>query len=344
MTNLSYHNLLINYLASGLPILVGKGNNHDGDCHGVIIAHHHQSDEALTNIFSCLGIAEPIYFIEQKHGETTFHVTQNGKAMASDEFSDELQELWHYFFGFLHPLPIPNILVFSPSAPAQDAIIKPAFINFAQLQSITIKNRYHQAYKIAETTLPLKSANKNKRVNLHLYQGEAGFSPTAMIAIGALDNNHDKPLLLRLHSECFTGDVLSSRKCDCGHQLNHALEKIFTAENGIILYLPQEGRGIGLPSKLKAYHLQETENLDTVEANQKLGLAVDNRNFSFAINILKQWNIQHVRLLSNNPHKKDVLEQSGIMVHEMVPLLSGINQDNKDYMITKKNKLHHIIE
>ncbi|MCH9853787.1 MAG: GTP cyclohydrolase II [Alphaproteobacteria bacterium] len=198
----------------------------------------------------------------------------------------------------------------------------------------------HQPYKIAETLIPLQQG----RATLMLYQGEAGFPPTAMVAIGDITKDDDKPLLVRLHSECFTGDVLGSRKCDCGYQLQHALDLIFEAGRGIILYLPQEGRGIGLPAKLHAYRLQEQQGLDTIEANQALGLAVDSRDFSFAIKILQDYNINALRLISNNPYKKQMLEQAKIQVVEMITMQANINDDNQAYLETKKNKLHHLIK
>jgi 3,4-dihydroxy 2-butanone 4-phosphate synthase/GTP cyclohydrolase II len=147
--------------------------------------------------------------------------------------------------------------------------------------------------------------------------------------------------LVRIHSECVTGDVLGSCKCDCGAQLEASLALI-AAEGGVLIYLRQEGRGIGLANKLKAYELQE-QGLDTVEANIKLGLPVDSRTYGVAYQILKHLNINAVRLLTNNPQKVEALTQYGIDVKERISLLSQVNAENEDYLKAKKEKLGHLL-
>ncbi len=147
--------------------------------------------------------------------------------------------------------------------------------------------------------------------------------------------------LVRIHSECITGDVFGSCKCDCGSQLEQSLALI-AAEGGVLIYLRQEGRGIGLTNKLKAYALQE-EGYDTVDANVELGLPVDSRNYGVAFQILKHMQVNAVRLLTNNPHKVEAMTQYGIAVIERIPLLVPATPDNQTYLKTKQEKLGHFL-
>jgi GTP cyclohydrolase II len=148
------------------------------------------------------------------------------------------------------------------------------------------------------------------------------------------------PPLVRLHSECLTGDVLGSLKCDCGPQLHDALAAIGASGWGILLYLRQEGRAIGLVNKLRAYALQD-QGFDTVDANTRLGFQDDERDFSVAAEMLKRLSQKEVRLLTNNPHKVAALEAEGIKVVERVPLRAGINPHNEAYLATKRSRSGH---
>ncbi len=151
-----------------------------------------------------------------------------------------------------------------------------------------------------------------------------------------------KAPLVRIHSQCLTGDVFASQRCDCRAQLELSLRKIAKAPSGIVLYLPQEGRGIGLINKLRAYELQD-EGLDTVEANRRLGFAADSRDYDFAAAALKALDVHSVRLLSNNPDKIQQLERSGIRVVERIPCRPRTNHHSRAYLRTKQSKLGHLL-
>lgn len=153
--------------------------------------------------------------------------------------------------------------------------------------------------------------------------------------------NKKNPPLVRIHSECITGDVFGSCKCDCGSQLEHSMTRI-SEEGGVLIYLRQEGRGIGLANKLKAYELQE-KGLDTVEANLKLGLPVDKRNYAVAYQILRYLNIDTIRLLTNNPSKVEDIEKYGIEVKERLSVQMPTTHENLFYLKTKKERLGHFL-
>jgi GTP cyclohydrolase II len=148
--------------------------------------------------------------------------------------------------------------------------------------------------------------------------------------------------LVRVHSQCLTGDVFTSERCDCRAQLEFSLRKIAKGPAGILLYLPQEGRGIGLINKVKAYELQD-EGLDTVEANRKLGFAADSRDYDFAAAALKALGVHSVRLLSNNPDKITQLERGGVRVVERVPCRPRTSHHSRAYLQTKQDKLGHLL-
>ena len=156
------------------------------------------------------------------------------------------------------------------------------------------------------------------------------------------DIKDGEPPLARIHSECLTGDVMFSQRCDCGAQLEGALQRIAEEGRGILLYLRQEGRGIGLVNKIRAYRLQEA-GADTVEANLQLGFHADARNYELVLPMLQQFGIEAVRLMTNNPRKIAALEKLGIKVADRVPLLVNRNAFNTGYLDTKQAKLGHMM-
>jgi GTP cyclohydrolase II len=150
-------------------------------------------------------------------------------------------------------------------------------------------------------------------------------------------------VLARLHSECFTGDVLGSLRCDCGEQLHRAIQLIAHEGQGVIIYLRQEGRGIGLADKLRAYNLQD-EGYDTVEANLMLGHQADERDYGVAAFILQDLNVVSVRLLTNNPAKIESLREAGIPVEVRVPLPPQVTRENANYLLTKLQRMNHLFQ
>jgi 3,4-dihydroxy 2-butanone 4-phosphate synthase/GTP cyclohydrolase II len=164
------------------------------------------------------------------------------------------------------------------------------------------------------------------------------------VALVMGDPKPDEPVLVRVHSECLTGDVFGSTRCDCGEQLHRAMEKIQSEGKGVILYLRQEGRGIGLANKLRAYELQDRQHKDTVEANLALGFRADHRDYGVGAQILYDLGIRRLRLLTNNPGKYVALKGYGLEIVERVPLEAPPGDDNRGYLETKKRKMGHLLE
>jgi GTP cyclohydrolase II len=189
----------------------------------------------------------------------------------------------------------------------------------------------------AKAVLPTKFG----RFSIYGFEGRGPQEEAVALVRGNL-NGRVAPLV-RVHSQCLTGDVLTSLRCDCRAQLELSLKKISEAPSGILLYLPQEGRGIGLMNKLRAYELQDG-GMDTVEANESLGFAADAREYDFPAKILKKLGVTRIRLLSNNPDKIRQLESAGIRVVERVPCQPRLSKISRAYLQTKKRKMGHLLE
>ena len=197
-------------------------------------------------------------------------------------------------------------------------------------ESLSIQRRVSARIPTAtgEFQLVLYTNNRDNKEHMALVKG---------------DVNKKQGVLSRIHSECFTGDVLGSRRCDCGEQLQMAMERVDQEGQGVIIYLRQEGRGIGLLEKLRAYNLQDG-GLDTIDANLALGHEADQRDYAMAVAILEDLGVQSVRLITNNPDKIMDLEQRGMPVVERVSSVTTVYEDNAAYLLTKAQRMNHLLD
>jgi 3,4-dihydroxy 2-butanone 4-phosphate synthase / GTP cyclohydrolase II len=193
-----------------------------------------------------------------------------------------------------------------------------------------------KATKIAETLLPTGFGT------FRMFGFESEDKSENVLALVMGNPNSEDGTMVRIHSQCLTGDVFGSGRCDCGDQLHFALNKIGELGAGIVVYQLQEGRGIGLMNKLLAYQLQDSGH-DTVEANHQLGFEADHRNYDLCAAVLRHFGISRVRLMTNNPQKSDALEAAGIRVIERVPIEIPPSAGTKEYLKTKKAKLGHLL-
>src|SRR5580700_5171726 len=189
---------------------------------------------------------------------------------------------------------------------------------------------------VASTRLPTEYGE----FRLHAFENQIDKQTHIALVRGEVGDGQD--VLVRVHSQCLTGDVLRSMRCDCCAQLDEALRRIGKEGRGVLLYLDQEGRGIGLANKIRAYHLQD-EGCDTVEANERLGFKADQRDYGVGAQILRELGICSMRLLSNNPRKLVALEGYGLSVTEWLPLEIPASASTLRYLTTKKNKLGHVL-
>jgi GTP cyclohydrolase II len=194
---------------------------------------------------------------------------------------------------------------------------------------------------VAETNLPTLTGYFRVRAyrGLHTCEEEGNMEPIALV-MGDVNGLENVPV--RVHDACFTSEVIGSTKCDCREQLQYAMDYIRTNAPGIVIYLQQEGRGIGLANKIAAYSLQES-GFDTVEANRKLGLPDDIRTYDYVIDILKDLNVKSIQLLTNNPRKIDHLRGLGLKVNGRLPVHIPPNEHNVNYLKTKVKKMNHLI-
>lgn len=223
----------------------------------------------------------------------------------------------------------------------------PDLVEFARehkLKLISIEDLIHyrnEKEKLVKREVEVKLPTDFGTFTAIAYTNEVDQKEHVALVKGKIDP--DQPVLVRVHSECLTGDVFHSHRCDCGSQMAAALRQIDEAGSGVLLYMRQEGRGIGLINKLKAYQLQE-QGLDTVEANAKLGFAPDLRDYGIGAQILKDLGVEKIRLLTNNPRKIKGLEGYGLQVVERISLQMLENEDNANYLRTKQQKLGHMLD
>lgn len=190
-------------------------------------------------------------------------------------------------------------------------------------------------HRLSQAEMPTKWGT----FSMIAYQNQPAEMPHLALMHGEI--SPEKPVLVRIHSECMTGDVFGSARCDCGEQLDAALQKV-AIEGGIVVYLRQEGRGIGLVNKLKAYNLQD-QGFNTVDANLELGFESDTRRFEIAISILKDLGVKQVRLMTNNPQKLAAFDTSDIELVERVPLEIAPGRENRFYLQTKRDEMGHLL-
>ena len=196
--------------------------------------------------------------------------------------------------------------------------------------------KQHSVTRTASARIPIKYGD----FQLCYYTNTEDNKEHLAFYLGELEGAED--VLVRVHSECFTGDVLGSLRCDCGEQLNRALEAVAKAGRGVVVYLRQEGRGIGLEQKLRAYNLQDL-GYDTVDANLMLGHGADERRYWLAAAILRDLGIQSIKLLTNNPEKIRALTAEGVQVAGRVPIEAGLNSENEGYLFTKATRMDHLL-
>jgi len=219
-------------------------------------------------------------------------------------------------------------------------------LRMCTIQSVIQYRRARE--RLVERLLDLKLPTLHGEFDLYVYRSLVDPQPHLALAIGGVGRKTDgvvveqtEPVLVRVHSECLTGDVFGSLLCDCGPQFNHAMEQVARAGKGVVLYMRQEGRGIGLLNKLHAYKLQQEENLDTVEANQRLGFPPDLRQYGIGAQILHDLGVRQIRLLTNNPKKVVGIDGYGLTIVEKVPIEIPPNERNRRYLETKVHRLGH---
>jgi 3,4-dihydroxy 2-butanone 4-phosphate synthase/GTP cyclohydrolase II len=193
-----------------------------------------------------------------------------------------------------------------------------------------------QLKNLVQTPIP----TRHGEFILHYYSNTLDNKEHLALVKGEVSNQENVPV--RIHSECFTGDVLGSRRCDCGEQLDMAMQMLEKAGRGVLIYLRQEGRGIGLLKKLEAYNLQD-QGMDTVDANLHLGYQADEREYNIAALMLEDLKVKSIQLITNNPKKIDGLKKLGINVAGRIPIEVVANEDNLDYLKTKANKMAHFL-
>lgn len=191
---------------------------------------------------------------------------------------------------------------------------------------------------VADAVLPTRSGGEFRAI---VYENQIDFVDHIALVKGEISERDE--VLVRVHSECLTGDAFGSMRCDCGEQLDAAMQMIEEAGKGVILYMRQEGRGIGLKNKIRAYGLQDVEGLDTVQANERLGFAADLRDYGVGAQVLHDLGVRKMRIITNNPGKRTGIQGYGLEIIERVPLEIQPNEKNREYLRTKKEKLGHVL-
>lgn len=233
---------------------------------------------------------------------------------------------------------LPAALVVTwPDRAAMEAALSPGVSILDEVTAHRAAAAAIEMHRVTGARVPTRFAEAGR---VHVFRPADGGEEHYAVEIGSPDR--DAPVLARLHSACFTGDVIGSLKCDCGPQLHAAMDQIAQHGSGVLLYMNQEGRGIGLANKMRAYALQD-QGYDTVEANHRLGFEDDERDFRLGAEILKSMGFSSVRLMTNNPAKIAMMDSSGVTVTERVPLQVGQTEQNSAYLATKAAKSGHLL-
>lgn len=341
-------------LRMGLPIVLRQGDS-------AMFAASAETLSAERLAALCARAAEPVIAITARRAETLKARAYDGDLarilLPPDAGLSWVQAIADPAGDLMHPMKGPLTSQRAGSASAHRAaiqllkdarllpaaILAPASGDISGLTALDLDalrpelERRHPLSPVIHARLPLEVSEAGR---LHIFRPDDGGEEHYAIEIGRPDRS--QPVLARLHSACFTGDLMGSLKCDCGPQLRAALAQMGTQGAGVLLYLNQEGRGIGLANKMRAYSLQD-QGFDTVEANHRLGFEDDERDFRLGADILRNMGFSSVRLLTNNPAKIAMMEKSGISVHERVPLKVGENAHNHGYLATKAQKSGHML-
>ncbi len=299
---------------------------------GLLISASRAATLKLANQRAAADTAFPVLIAAPKDMDA-------GLAMA---IADPTLDMHRPMKGPFAAMPLPDAAAATAAMElARHACLLPAFLiveaDDAELLTPADVDAYADAGRLKIAARARLPVSVSETTEIIAFRSVADANDHIALIIGKRDVT---PPVVRLHSECLTGDVLGSLKCDCGPQLHEALQQIAHANWGVLLYLRQEGRGIGLINKLRAYALQD-QGFDTVDANTRLGFAVDARDFAVAANMLRLLHIDAVRLLTNNPGKVVGLEDEGIQVIERLPLQIIANAHNADYLATKRDRTGH---
>jgi 3,4-dihydroxy 2-butanone 4-phosphate synthase/GTP cyclohydrolase II len=238
-----------------------------------------------------------------------------------------------------HMARLPDLKEFSAKHDLKMATIAD-LIKYRRAREKLVRRELALKLPTAEGTFDLFAFSSIVDQDLHIALTVGGVG----VEVNGVTPEQEEPVLVRVHSECFTGDVLESALCDCGSQLHSAMRQIIEADRGVVLYMRQEGRGIGLLNKLRAYRLQQEEGLDTVEANQRLGFPPDLRHYGIGAQILRDLGVREIRLLTNNPKKVIGLDSYDLKIVDRVPIQVPPSPHNERYLRTKKDKMGHMLE
>jgi GTP cyclohydrolase II len=330
--NLLNIKIAINFLRTGLPVRILDENGEGGFFYSGEIL---ELNNALNADFEMCFTAQKASFIKDLSADNGVKVSlKNGQSVPNSSLENIANRLCFY----AHLMPV--CAVYKGGA-VLDIHANLQFIPQVSVQDIQDFDygRYFELNHVANSDVALKNANLAR-----FYTFRSPFSGEEHYAIVVKNALHSPAPLVRLHSSCYTGDLLASLRCDCRDQLQDAIEVASTHpdfDGGIVLYLMQEGRGINLINKIRAYNVQNILELDTVDSNRYLGFGDDERNFLVAAKILEFFNINTIHLLSNNPKKQSDLENFGIKVAGLVSTVFSPNEHNKSYLDVKAKRMNH---